>query len=998
MKKHFAWLNNYGLLVIALFLLAFIPLYPKLPLIDVVQTWVSIRFEDLLVAIGVGALLVVLLKDRKMTDNPLLMPVAVYWGIGFISMANALIWIFPANQGSLFPHLAWLHMFRRIEYMSVIFLGYEAYKRVKKISPVLWTIAITYLLVIAYGFGQKFLGFPAFMTMNEEFAKGIPLRLPSTARMPSTFGGHYDLGAYLVFMIPIIGSITFGVKKWWMKVLCIIAAALGLVMLLFTASRISFGMYIVGVSAMLTWHKKPLYIIPVLLTSFLLLNGVSGAADRFYKTFRVSNVVVDLSTGKPIGTLDKLEGRNATLEKIESPAEESLPKGSEFINLPSQDADQNQQGQIKKVEYYKTQGLKADKGEIATASGSFLVQKALVYDISITTRFQGQWPKAIKAWKRNIFLGSGFSSLSVAVDGDYHRMLGETGILGSLAFLGIFIASFALFFKRKHDTTGLEKSFVIGVFGGIVGLLCNATLIDVFEASKVAFTLYIILGMALAVLVGSKKVDFSYFNTMKRFLTHKVALVVYLLLLILYVWWDVMSMYFIGDDFTWLRWAAESSTQDIGRYFSSAQGFFYRPIPKVWYFITFSVFWLKPTFHHLSSLMLYGVTVVILYGIMMKLQVRRWITWTITGLCAVLAVHHENIFWISGQSSLLSGLFMMIAIYWSIGVEVIKKNLWKYITYVGIITMCALSMLSYDGMLVSPLILILIAGWKGNKKQWWWIALLLLLIPAYWWIRSVSGAINPSGNYGYKWKTFAINFMGNGLGYSASFFIGPRVMEWWEQVRVAMKIYLVPMSGIGTLMIVSAGAFLYSVRKSLGKYQHIWMWFEAYALSLGAYLGLDTMSERYMYIPSLILCIGIAVMLEEIVKKSTKRIIPILIIIIISGVAMWNIMEVTRLADEWKKASSVVEQSLLKLKQETFPPKEPKTLIFINLPITYGRAWIFPTGMNDAVWHMYRQNPYVVVNLTSIIDAYNYPITIGGGRVVFVFENYEMKLGVKEEK
>src|SRR5436309_3070030 len=84
-----------------------------------------------------------------------------------------------------------------------------------------------FLLVVAYGIGQKLYGFPAFLTMNEEFAKGIPLKLSALARIPSTFAGHYDLAAYLVFVIPIMGSLIFGFKNKLIKLLLFISGGLG---------------------------------------------------------------------------------------------------------------------------------------------------------------------------------------------------------------------------------------------------------------------------------------------------------------------------------------------------------------------------------------------------------------------------------------------------------------------------------------------------------------------------------------------------------------------------------------------------------------------------------------------------------------------------------------------------------------------------------------------------------------------------------------------------
>ena len=50
--------------------------------------------------------------------------------------------------------------------------------------------------------------------MNEEFAKGIPIKLSQLSRVPSTFAGHYDLAAYLVLMIPILTIQSFYIAVW----------------------------------------------------------------------------------------------------------------------------------------------------------------------------------------------------------------------------------------------------------------------------------------------------------------------------------------------------------------------------------------------------------------------------------------------------------------------------------------------------------------------------------------------------------------------------------------------------------------------------------------------------------------------------------------------------------------------------------------------------------------------------------------------------------------
>lgn len=995
MKKLIEWFNQWGLYVATLFLLTFIPLYPKLPLIDIRQTWVYIRLEDFLVAAALILLLIQLLRMRRVPDGSITLPIFVYWGIGLLSLVHALVFIFPSFQGIYFSHLAVLHYLRRIEYMGLFFVAYEAFRKKPLVTPLLIAISTTFALVILYGIGQKFLGWPAFLTMNEEFAKGVPLRLPGTARIPSTFSGHYDLAAYLVLMIPVIGSMIFGVKVWWQKIIYSMLALVGLIVLLFTASRISFGVYLIAVSVMLWWQKKPLLIPLVIIASIVILNITSGASERFYKTFRVSNVVVDLSTGKPIGTLDKIEGKNAVLEKIEELDRESLPKGSGFINLPSTDTTSTTPTPkpIQTVEVFTSKGVATGSGEVATISGSFLIQKALVYDISITTRFQGQWPKAVAAFKRNILLGSGYSTLSVAADGDYHRMLGETGLLGTIAFLGVFAASFALFLKSKDKLKSLTRSLVIGLYAGIVGLLINATLIDVFEASKIAFTLWLLLGVATALCMQTRTVSIPYLKLLKNIFTHPIAYALYITIVIVFVWHASLSGYFIGDDFTWLRWAAESSKQDIIAYFTNSSGFFYRPIPKLWYFVLFSTFWLKPFAYHAMSLLLVIITTLLLYQTLLYRGVKRVVAWTGAIYFATLSVNHEVVFWISCHSHLLSAVGLTASIACLLkAISVQGKT--QRLLFVFVQLFLVLSMLSYDAMAAAPLIIWLIGIVFGKRKGLWHAT--LLWIPIYIIIHALTHAVGPEGDYGYKLTTFLPNAVGNTIGYIIAIVGGPQVMDMLAGIRLILRGYIVPIFIMSMAGVISGIILLWKKRNIIASYQETGLWIICFLLSLSAYFGLGNISERYAFIPAWFLVAAIIMAFHITYMRLKHSVLVIAAEIMFLGfMIIYNIQQINRVSGDWKQASEIVQQSLLAIKQETFPPKNAKTFVFINTPIKYGRAWIYPTGLTDALWHIYRQTPFIVYTATSLKEAYG-PHKIIGDLEVFVFDGYILKRGLKE--
>jgi hypothetical protein len=114
----------------------------------------------------------------------------------------------------------------------------------------------------------------------------------------------------------------------------------------------------------------------------------------------------------------------------------------------------------------------------------------------------------------------------------------------------------------------------------------------------------------------------------------------------------------------------------------------------------------------------------------------------------------------------------------------------------------------------------------------------------------------------------------------------------------------------------------------------------------------------------------------------------------------WNIKDVKRIAKDWQTASDISQSTVLTIRTQFFPLISNTRFIFVNTPIRYGRAWIFPTGMNDVLWHLFRVNGYgyTTIAAKNIPDAFTYQDISGIATYVLNFENYKVKRLIKEVK
>lgn len=467
MAKLLKWLENwskgkikYG---VGAMLLA-IPLYPKFPLFDLPGVAVSIRLEDFLILIVLVLwFFSVLPQIRSLIKDPIIRAIVVFLLIGLFSvLAGAFL------TKTLTLHVGLLHWARRIEYMSCFVIGLSSIRKVTDISFYLKILVIVVIVATAVGAGQKYLNWPVITTQNQEYSRGVALRYIPGGHLVSTFAGHYDMASYLVLVLPVLYVLLFSpktvleafvpIKAFLLRIILALVILSGLWLLVNAASRISIVAYLGSVSLALLLSRKVKFIPLVVVISLIFTSFSSNLIDRYT---RIIEVTVQELLQKTMSFETKI-GETSYVYAADEEAE--IPKRRERPGPTPAPAPE------------------------------------VFEDRSTSIRLNVSWPRAIRALKKNPLYGTGYSSLTLATDNGYLRLLGEVGILGFVGFTLVGIRIFLVLLKTipMPKKPMLDNIYVVGIFSAIPGILLIMMFIDILEASKLASNFWLFVGLAVA--------------------------------------------------------------------------------------------------------------------------------------------------------------------------------------------------------------------------------------------------------------------------------------------------------------------------------------------------------------------------------------------------------------------------------------------------------------------------------------------------------------------
>ncbi|MFA7301068.1 MAG: hypothetical protein WC069_02075 [Candidatus Shapirobacteria bacterium] len=452
-------------------LIMFIPLYPKFPLANFTGIYVALRLDDIVIAIAVIVWFLWQVKNKFPVFKNKITFIFIAYLIAITISTIISIFIYQTTS----PNILLLHFFRRIEYVSIFFITLSAIQTKKDFTAPYLFLLLSLVGIAIYGYGQRYFDFPIISTMNEEFSHGQLLHMDVWTRISSTFAGHYDLAAYLSLILILLIGVTTVVKNKFIKLISFILFLVGFNLLTQTASRVSIFAFWGGSILSIILVKKYIWTIPV---SALVIYSMFTSVDlnqRLLATLSIikpktkpTSIIVTPTTSIPTIIVSKISPVPTITSSKPTPTIIRHGPVDEFIPV---DADV---------------GV-ARSGEI---------------------RFNVEWPRAIAAFNKNYLFGTGLGSISLATDNDYLRLLGESGVFGFVTFLLIplyfIFKTIKLFWQKNPDFYVQLQLIFIGV---ITSALVNAIFIDIFEASKVAYTFWVLMAIfyRLIELNNSKK-------------------------------------------------------------------------------------------------------------------------------------------------------------------------------------------------------------------------------------------------------------------------------------------------------------------------------------------------------------------------------------------------------------------------------------------------------------------------------------------------------------
>lgn len=419
-----------------------------------------------------------------------------------------------------------------------------------------------------------------------------------------------------------------------------------------------------------------------------------------------------------------------------------------------------------------------------------------------------------------------------------------------------------------------------------------------------------------------------------------------------------LNDFFLSDDFDWL-YLTKTSDQPLCQYFASnyfgeqGAGGSYRPMFNVIFSLNYSLFGLNPLGYHLFSLLFHIGVCFLVYLLARRLFDQSENKDKIAILAAIffsiLPNHSEAVIWAAAVGDPFATFFYLLAFYLYI---VFRQKLSFAALLVSVLSF-VIALLTKEVAITLPLLIIVWELYQAiGKGKFDWQKIILyplgywLLLLAYFIVRYL--AIGVAFGY-YAEEKFRLD-----LAKIFKMFVSlPTNLLFYGNLRVWLTNYFVDHGFFFILLLVLIITLIwYALRQYRFKPA---FFFDAYFILILpvlplAYNYFNDEGERYNYLPSVMFCILLSLLVWQIKKDRLLRVVAI------GSLLFYFLVILVNKNYNWHLAGELTEKMVKQdVPQVINLDNKDQQVLFISLPDNLAGAQVFRNAIGLAIKLYYPQ-------------------------------------------
>ena len=384
----------------------------------------------------------------------------------------------------------------------------------------------------------------------------------------------------------------------------------------------------------------------------------------------------------------------------------------------------------------------------------------------------------------------------------------------------------------------------------------------------------------------------------------------------------------VSDDFSWLQQAKQNQYQSIGQYLSQPAPFgYFRPLPMLYFKAAWRLFGPALWLYRLAALLLHALTVILIYRMARLFSFSGRVSLISSVIFALMPCHAEALLWLCSLNELFSAFFVLAGIY-----LFFYSPDWRGALISSVFFLLAL-LSRESAFCFIPLLLMF--SLPRILKNWRRLGLAITVPTLFYglfralWLRGLPDSYLPPApgqldiNLIRVFSRLAQYFIKMLLPVKSLMeLFAFRPYVWFREIYSSPQMHPAAFWTTSLVSLLVLLFIFYRAMKASGR-QIVWPLLFS-ALALAVYLPFYNTGERFLYLPSAGMAVGLAVWIAGLIGRKRKLGFSLLaLIILVYGVSFGN--RIFR----WHQVGNLTAQALSRLEQRT-EKLPPGSLVYLN--------------------------------------------------------------------